>query len=124
VSDYCRKFKGMADALAYLGSPVDHKILILNILHSLNQRFEHVEAIIRRYSLFPNFLKVRDDILLEEIHLDTFSLVVALMVFYSNNMSPAPLPPPLAPCPLGNTSGSDPNPGNGSNNKRNKKQLL
>jgi hypothetical protein len=48
VTEYCRKFKGMDDALAYLGSPVDDRILILNILHDLNQRFKHLGAIIRR----------------------------------------------------------------------------
>jgi hypothetical protein len=30
VSEYCRKFKNMADALADLGSPVDDRILVLN----------------------------------------------------------------------------------------------
>jgi hypothetical protein len=58
-------FKGMADALADLGSPVDDRILVLNILCGLNQCFEHVGSIIRRYSLFPNYLKVQDDLLLE-----------------------------------------------------------
>jgi hypothetical protein len=43
---YCHKFKGMADALADLGSPIDGWILILNILHTLNQCFEYVGAII------------------------------------------------------------------------------
>jgi hypothetical protein len=47
VSEYCRKFKNMADALADLGSPVDDRILILNILRGLNPRFEHLGAIIR-----------------------------------------------------------------------------
>jgi hypothetical protein len=46
VTEYCRKFKGMADALADLGSPVDDWILVLNILRGLNQRFEHLGAII------------------------------------------------------------------------------
>jgi hypothetical protein len=36
----------MADALADLGSPIDGRILILNILHTLNQCFEYVGAII------------------------------------------------------------------------------
>jgi hypothetical protein len=36
VSEYCRKFKNMADALADLGSPVDDRILVLNILRGLN----------------------------------------------------------------------------------------
>jgi hypothetical protein len=46
VSKYCRKFKGMANALADLGSPIDDRILILIILHGLNQHFKHVGAII------------------------------------------------------------------------------
>jgi hypothetical protein len=36
VTMYCRKFKGMADALANLGSPIDDQILVLNILRDLN----------------------------------------------------------------------------------------
>jgi hypothetical protein len=94
VSEYCHKFKGMADALANLGSLIDDWILILNMLRGLNQCFDHVGAIIWRYTLFPNFLKVRDDLLLEEIHLDTSGPAIAPMTFYSNNTPPAPLPPP------------------------------
>jgi hypothetical protein len=69
VSEYCRKFKNMADALADLGSPVDDRILVLNILRGLNPRFEHLSAIIRRYTPFPSFLKIQDDLILEELHL-------------------------------------------------------
>jgi hypothetical protein len=36
VSEYCRKFKNMADAMADLRSPVDDRILVLNILRCLN----------------------------------------------------------------------------------------
>jgi hypothetical protein len=64
VSEYCRKFKTMVDGLADLGSPVEDRILILNILWGLNQRFKHVGSIIRRYSPFPDFLKVQDNLLL------------------------------------------------------------
>jgi hypothetical protein len=32
VSEYCRKFKTMADGLADLGSPIKNQILVLNIL--------------------------------------------------------------------------------------------
>jgi hypothetical protein len=67
VSEYCRKFKNMADALANLGSPVNDRILVLNILRGLNPRFEHLGAIIRRYTPFPSFLKVRDNLILEEL---------------------------------------------------------
>jgi hypothetical protein len=64
VTEYCCKFKGIVDALANLGSPADDQILILNILHDLNQRFENLGAIIRHSLLLLNFLKVRDDLLL------------------------------------------------------------
>jgi hypothetical protein len=64
VNEYYRKFKVMADGLADLDAPVDDQIIVLNILRGLNQRFEHVGSIIRRYSPFPNFLKVQDDMLM------------------------------------------------------------
>jgi hypothetical protein len=93
VFEYYRKFKAMADGLADLGSPVEDRILVLSILWGLNQRFEHVGSIIQRYSLFPNFLKVRDDPLPEEIHMDSTGPPAALMTFYTNAAPPAAKPP-------------------------------
>jgi hypothetical protein len=58
VNEYCRKFKAMADGLTVLDAPIEDRILVLNILRGLNQRFEHVGSIIRCYSPFLNFLKV------------------------------------------------------------------
>jgi hypothetical protein len=84
VSEYCRKFKAMADGLADLGSPIEDQILILNFLGGLNQRFDHVGSIIWCYSLFPNFLKVRDDLLLEEIHMDSTCHLATLTALYTN----------------------------------------
>jgi hypothetical protein len=78
VTEYCHKFKGMVDALTDLGSPVNDRNLILNILRGLNQRFEHLEAIIQCSSAFLNFLKVRNDLLLEEMHLDTLGHALLL----------------------------------------------
>jgi hypothetical protein len=52
VSEYCHKFKTMANGLTDLGSLVKDQILVLNILRGLNQCFEHVGSIIRRYSPF------------------------------------------------------------------------
>jgi hypothetical protein len=92
VTEYCRKLKGMADALADLRSPVDDRILVLDILRGLNQCFEHLGAIIRRSSLFPNFLKVCDGLLLEEIHLDTVGSSTAPTALYTNTAPPAPKP--------------------------------
>jgi hypothetical protein len=93
VSEYYRKFNTMTDGLADLGFPVEDRILILNIFRGLNQRFEHVGSIIRRYSPFPNFLKVRDDLLLEEIHMDSTSPSAAPTALYTNTAHPAARPP-------------------------------
>jgi hypothetical protein len=106
VNEYCRKFKAMADGLADLGAPVENRILILNILRGLNQRFEHMCFIIRRYSPFLNFHKVRDDLLLEEIHMDSTGPLAALMTLYTNATSPAAKPP-------SSTLSRPPNGGNG-----------
>jgi hypothetical protein len=83
----------MADGLANLGAPVEDRILIFNILQGLNQCFEHVGSIIRRYSPFPNFLKFWDDLLLEEIHMDSTGPPAAPTALYTNVASSAAKPP-------------------------------
>jgi hypothetical protein len=104
VNEYCRKFKNMADALADLGSPVDDRILILNILLGLNPRFEHLGAIIRRYTPFPSFLMVRDDLILEELHLDNSGPPADATALYTcpapaaaRPHAPTPAPPSCPP---------------------------
>jgi hypothetical protein len=97
--------------LAYLGAPVEDRILILNILRGLNQRFEHVGSIILRYSPFPNFLKVQDDLLLEEIHMDSTGHPAALTMLYISVASPAAKPPSSTPShpPNGGNGGTGDN---------------
>jgi hypothetical protein len=107
INEYCCKFKAMADNLADLGAPVEDRILVLNILRGLNQLFEHVGSIIRRYSPFLNFLKVRDDLLLEEIHMDSTEPPAAPTTLYTNVASPTAKPPSFTPS-------HPPNGGNGS----------
>jgi hypothetical protein len=99
VSEYCRKFKNMVDALADLGSPVDDQILILNILRGLNPRFEHLGAIIRRYTPFPSFLKVRDDLILEELHLNSSGPPADATTLYTCPAPAAARPPAPSPAP-------------------------
>jgi hypothetical protein len=107
VNEYCRKFKAMADGLADLGAPVEDRILVLNILRGLNQCFEHVGSIIRRYSPFPNFLKVQDDLLLEEIHMDSTGPLAAPTALYTNVAFPVAKPPSRPP--NGGNGGTDGN---------------
>jgi hypothetical protein len=114
VNEYRRKFKAMTDGLADHGAPVEDQILILNILQGLNQRFEHVGSIIRRYSPFLNFLKVRDDLLLEKIHMDSTGPPATLTALYTNTASPTAKLPSF-------TSSRPPNGGNGgTGDNRNK----
>jgi hypothetical protein len=121
VSEYCRKFKTMADGLADLGSPVKDRILILNILRGLNQRFEHVGSTIRCYSPFPTFLKVQDDLLLEEIHMDSTDPSAAPMALYTNAAPPAARPPSSTPSrpPSGGNSGNSDHQNKNNNKIRN-----
>jgi hypothetical protein len=97
INEYYRKFKAMADGLANLGTPVEDWILVLNILWGLNQCFEHVGSIIWRYSPFLNILKVRDDLLLEEIHMDSIGPSAAPTALYTNVTSPTAKPPSSTP---------------------------
>jgi hypothetical protein len=112
ISEFCHKFKTMADGLADLGSPIEDRILVLNILRGLNQRFEHVGSIIRRYSPFLNFLKVQDDLLLEEIHMDSTDSSATPMVLYTNAA-------PLAARPPSSTPSHPPSGGNSDHRNKN-----
>jgi hypothetical protein len=116
----------MADGLADLGAPVEDRILVLNILQGLNQHFEHVCSIIRHYSPFSNFLKVRDD---EEIHMDSTGPLAAPTMLYTNAASPVAKPPSRPPNGRNdgtcgnrnkyNNKNHDSGNGNGNNDKNN-----
>lgn len=67
ISDYCRKMKGMADALADLGKVIPDRTLVLNVLRGLNERFQYMSALLKRQRPFPTFIEVRSDLLLEEL---------------------------------------------------------
>jgi hypothetical protein len=115
VTEYYRKFKGTTDALADLGSPVVDRILVLNILGGLNQRFKHLGATIRRSSPFLNFPKVHNDLLLEETHLDTVGPSAAPTTLYTSTAPSVPKPQPFTPSRPPNNN----NNWNKNNNDRN-----
>jgi hypothetical protein len=101
----------MADGQANLCSPVKDRILVLNILQGLNQRFEHVGSIIQRYSPFLNFLKVWEDQLLGEIYMDSIGPPAAPTALYTNVASPVAKPPSSTPShpPNGGNGGASGN---------------
>jgi hypothetical protein len=111
VNEYCRKFKAITVDLVDLGVPVEDRILVLNIIRGLNQRFQHVGFIIQRYSPFLNFLKVQDDLLLDEIHMDSTGPPAAPTTLYTNVASPAAKPPSSTPSrpPNGRNDGTGDN---------------
>ncbi|XP_062208877.1 uncharacterized protein LOC133910525 [Phragmites australis] len=67
VSDYCRKMKGMADALGDIGEAIQDRTLVLAVLRGLNEKFSYMTALLKRQRPFPSFLEVRSDLLLEEL---------------------------------------------------------
>ena len=66
VGEYCRRMKGMADALHDLGCPVLDRVLVLNVLRGLNSTYDHLRTWITRQRPFPS-LQIRDELVLEEI---------------------------------------------------------
>jgi hypothetical protein len=57
VSEYCRKMKTIADSLGDLGCPVEDRILVLNVLRGLSDRYAHLRSLIMRQRPFPTFLR-------------------------------------------------------------------
>jgi hypothetical protein len=67
ISDYCRRMKVMADGLRALGETIINRHLVLNLLHDLNKRFDHMKIFIKWSQSFLSFHTVLNDIKLEEI---------------------------------------------------------
>jgi hypothetical protein len=44
VGEFCRKMKAMADSLGDLGWPVEDRILVLNVLRGLSDRYAHLRT--------------------------------------------------------------------------------
>lgn len=73
VGDYCRKMKGMVDALGNLGEVIQYHTLVLNILRDLNSKYDNMKALLQRPRPFLTFSEVRHDLLLEELTMDPSS---------------------------------------------------
>ena len=48
--------KGLADSLGDLGWPVEDRILVLNVLRGLSDRYSYLRTWITRQRPFPTFL--------------------------------------------------------------------
>jgi hypothetical protein len=71
VGEYCCQMKGMADSLRDLGEPIVDRTLVLNLLHGIIPRYGHLKALIKRIALFPTFQAVRNELLLEELTMES-----------------------------------------------------
>jgi len=69
ITDYCKRFKKMADDLADLGEHVTDRTLVLNVIRGLNERYRDIGVHLRRGRPFPSFAAVRNELLLEEINM-------------------------------------------------------
>ena len=93
ITDYCKRFKCMADDLANLGEVVADRTLVLNVLCGLNKKYASIGRHLRRSRPFPSFLEVCDDLILEEITLSnqaTTPSTALLAGTTSSQRSPAP----------------------------------
>lgn len=78
VSEYCWRYKRMAEDLRDLGEPIPDRTLVLNIIRGLNERFTALGLHLRRSNPLPTFLQVRDDLHLEELTMAKTAPAVAL----------------------------------------------
>jgi len=99
VDDYCRKMKGMADALADLGEPLNDRTLVLNVLRGLNERFQFMAQLITRQKPFPPFADVRTDLRLAELNMVPPSAAPSALFASSSSRPPSTTPAPSSASP-------------------------
>jgi hypothetical protein len=81
ISDYYWWMKGMADIHA-LGETVTDCHLILNHLHGMNKRFNHMKIFIKRSQPFPSLHIICNDLKLKEIALENSAAQGQASTFY------------------------------------------
>jgi hypothetical protein len=101
VGDYCRKIKGMAEALGDLGEVIHDRTLVLNVLCSLNEKFAHMKVHFKRSKSFPSIADVRNELILEEINSSAPLQPPATASTTASSIAP---PPGGVTAPVGGTS--------------------
>jgi hypothetical protein len=90
VSDYCWRMKTLADSLVELGEPISDRLLTINLLRGLNDRFAHLRSYLKRQRPFPSFVEVRSELLLEELSMGPVATSVAPSVLVASAPTSAP----------------------------------
>ncbi|WVZ87940.1 hypothetical protein U9M48_034514 [Paspalum notatum var. saurae] len=97
VGEYCRRMKGMADALCDLGWPMEDRFLVLNIVRGLNDSYGHLKTWISKQKPFPSFLQIRDDLVLDEITRGFSKGSSSTVLVAATPAAPTSSAPPVAP---------------------------
>jgi len=67
VTDYCRRMKTLADSLIELGEAVPDRVLAMNVLRGLSERFHTLRLFLKKQRPLPTFVDIRSELLLEEL---------------------------------------------------------
>ena len=86
INDYSLKVKGLADALASIGSPVEDDDLVSVILNGLSKEYDQFRTSIRTRENFPNFQDLISLLITEEMNVGSkmTSNNVQEQAFYSD----------------------------------------
>jgi hypothetical protein len=87
--------KRMDDDLCDLDEHVEDRTLVLQVLQGLNKKYDHIKAYLKRARSFPSFHDVHNDLLLEELTLDTEASsgsATALTASGGQQQRPSPTP--------------------------------
>nr|XP_051218738.1 uncharacterized protein LOC127336034 [Lolium perenne] len=92
ITEYYRRQKFVADALADNDSPVSVRVLVLNTLRGLSPRFASAATIISMTEPLPSFLRVRSMLLMEEMQQANAASNAVSTAFVAQARPPAPPP--------------------------------
>jgi hypothetical protein len=93
VTEYCRRFKQLADALADNDSGISDRTLFLNTLRGMSPRFSAAATVISMTEPLPSFLRVRGMLLMEEMQQANSATNTTFTVMVAQAR-----PPPPSPC--------------------------
>jgi hypothetical protein len=89
ASEYCRRYKCMAEDLRDLGEHISDRTLVLNIIRGLNERFTPLGLHLRHSNPLPTFLQVRDDLQLEELTMEKKTAPAVALAATTGTKAPA-----------------------------------
>jgi hypothetical protein len=75
--------KGMAGELCSLGKELLDHHLILQLLHGLRKKYDHMKALIKHNKLLPSFHAVRNDLELEELDMEIEADLASATALYT-----------------------------------------